>query len=159
MAGNFKTIPDYPNYSVNPDGVIRHDKTGKTLSHVDNGKGYKVVKLFNGKRPQGRLCLVHRVVLSTFVPSHSTGLDVNHKNGDKGCNLLCNLEWVTKSENTQHAHITGLFKNKLSIEQVKEIKALLSEVERDTQVNIGKKYGVVHSIIGKIWRGELYDYV
>ncbi len=155
MAGNFKTIPDYPNYSVNPDGLIRSEKRGILLTHVDNGKGYKVVKLYNAKHPQGRLCLVHRVVLSTFAPQHSPNMDVNHKNGDKSCNLLCNLEWVTKSENTRHAHMTGLFKNKLTIEQVRQIKQMTDE----TQKQIADKFGVTPSIIGKIWSGHLYSYV
>jgi len=155
MAGNFKIIPDYPNYSVNPNGLIRSDKKGKILSAVDNGKGYKVVKLFNEKRPQGRLCLVHRVVLSTFAPAHAPNLDVNHKNGDKSCNLLSNLEWVTKSENTRHAHETGLFKNKLTIEQVKQIKTITEE----TQQKVADQFGVTRSVIGKIWNGQLYSYV
>lgn len=164
----YKQIIAYPNYSISEMGIVCNNKTGHTLKAVDNGKGYKVVKLFNEHRPNGRLCLVHRLVLSTFNPlpvqdldslEVTTSLDVNHIDGDKANNILANLEWVTKSENTRHAHLTGLFKNKLTIDQVKEIKRLKEETERDTQQYIADMYGVSRSIIGKIWNNKLYDYV
>ena len=34
--------------------------------------------------------------------------EVNHKDGDKTNNFWKNLEWVTESQNMQHAHDTGL---------------------------------------------------
>lgn len=152
----FKTIPAYPNYEVSEQGQVRNKTTGHNMKWVDNGKGYKVVKLYNAERPQGRLCLVHRLVLSTFDPKE--GLDVNHKDGDKSNNTLPNLEWVTKSQNTQHAHKTGLFKNKLTIEEVQQIKECL-KAGYGTYSKIGRMYGVRHSTIWKIANGVLYDYV
>lgn len=153
----FKQIPHYPNYEVSTTGVVRNRTTGNNLRWVDNGKGYKVIKLYNSDTPKGRLCLVHRVVLSTFNPNDGK-LDVNHKDGVKAHNNLENLEWVTKSENTIHAHTTGLFTNKLTIDQVKEMKLLLLS-KTCTYSEIGKKYGVRHSTVWKIANGTLYDYV
>lgn len=152
----FKTIPAYPNYEVNDQGQIRNKTTGHNMKWIDNGKGYKSVKLYNQDRPHGRLCLVHRLVLSTFS-AIGTGLDVNHKDGNKANNRLDNLEWVTKSQNTRHAHMTGLFENKLTIDQVKEIKERLKTASAYTK--IAKEYGVRHSTIWKIANGILYDYV
>lgn len=155
----FLPIPAYPNYEVSHNGTVRNIKTGNNLKWVDNGKGYKVVKLYNDSRPQGRLCLVHRLVLSTWLPTDDFSLDVNHIDGNKSNNCVVNLQWVTKSENTRHAHITGLFKNKLTIDQIKEIKQIKLQIERETQQQIADKYGISRSIVGKIWSGDLYDYV
>lgn len=152
----YKTIPHYPNYEINSTGLVRNKTTGHNMKWIDNGKGYKSVKLYNTDRPQGRLCLVHRLVLSTFNPSDG-GLDVNHIDGDKSNNSFTNLEWVTKSENTQHAHMIGLFQNKLAIEQVREIKDLLKH--QQTMSSIARAYGVKHSTVWKIANGILYDYV
>lgn len=152
----FKTIPHYPNYQVNPSGVVRNATTGNNMKWIDNGKGYKCVKLYNTDTPKGRMCLVHRLVMSTFCPIDENK-DVNHKDGNKANNCLSNLEWVSKSENTRHAHVNGLFQNKLSIEQVKEIKELLKTHKAYT--NIARAYGVRHSTIWKIANGILYDYV
>ena len=51
---------------------------------------------------------VHRLVAQTFLPNYYGKSIVNHKNGIKNDPSLFNLEWVTLSENAQHAHNTGL---------------------------------------------------
>ena len=153
----FKTIQHYPNYEVSTTGIIRNKTTGNNMKWIDNGKGYKVVKLYNADTPKGRLCLVHRLVLSTYKPI-TGNYDVNHIDGNKSNNSLDNLEWVTKSENTRHAHLTGLFNNKLSIEDVLQIKELLRTAKLSYS-DIGRKFNVRHSTIWKIATGVLYDYV
>lgn len=154
----FKTIEHYPNYEVNTEGVIRNKSTGHTLKWVNNGKGYFSVKLYNKDTAKGRLCLVHRLVLSTHsAEKPESHTDVNHIDGDKQNNCIDNLEWVTKSQNTRHAHITGLFKNRLTIEQVKQLKL---DLKTETHYpNLAKKYGVGRATIWKVAKGILYDYV
>lgn len=153
----FKIIPHYPNYEVSNTGIVRNRTTGNNLKWADNGKGYKFVHLYNSATPKGRGCLVHRLVLSTFKPIDGN-YDVNHIDGNKSNNNLENLEWVTKSQNTRHAHTTGLFKNKLSIDDVLKIKELLRTTNK-TYSEIGREFGVRHSTIWKIANGTLYDYV
>lgn len=152
----YKTIPHYPNYEINSSGNVRNKTTGHNMKWIDNGKGYKAVKLYNTDTPKGRLCLIHRLLLSVFEPKEGS-YDVNHKDGNKANNTLDNLEWVTKAENTRHAHLTGLFNNKLSIEQVREIKRRIKTEKAWTK--LAKEYGVRHSTIWKIANGVLYDYV
>lgn len=158
MTEQFTTIPAYPNYEVSELGNIRRKDSDRNLSPVDNGKGYKSVPLYRDKKK--RICLIHRIVLSTFKPIEEKK-DVNHIDGDKSNNALSNLEWVTKSENTRHAHLTGLFasRSKLTIDDVKEIKKLVKEAERLSYVAIGNQFGVKGSIISKIANGHLYGYV
>ena len=57
----------------------------------------------------------HRAVGSVFIPKYEHlkdvpywKLEVNHKDGDKHNPDFSNLEWMTKSENTQHALENGL---------------------------------------------------
>lgn len=153
----FKTIEHYPNYEVSTSGIVRNKTTGHSMKWINNGKGYYTVKLYNSATPKGRLCLVHRLVLSTYsVIPLDAKYDVNHIDGDKSNNTLTNLEWVTKSQNTQHAHITGLFKNKLTIDQVKQIK---QDLKTEDFKSLAKKYNVGRATIWKIANGILYDYV
>ena len=44
------------------------------------------------------------MVASAFVPNHMNKPIINHRNGNKLDNRPKNLEWVTHSENIQHAH-------------------------------------------------------
>ena len=46
----------------------------------------------------------------TYLPNPLNKSDVNHIDGKKDNNLLCNLQWMTKSENAKHAWDTGLQK-------------------------------------------------
>ncbi|MBE7504296.1 MAG: HNH endonuclease [Verrucomicrobiales bacterium] len=48
--------------------------------------------------------LAHRVIAETFLdkPQTDRGLVVNHINKNRADNRVCNLEWVTRSENARH---------------------------------------------------------
>jgi len=63
--------------------------------------GYLFVFLYY--KGQSRICYVHNLVATAFVEGWREGLQVNHKNGVKTDNRAENLEWVTASENRQHA--------------------------------------------------------
>lgn len=52
--------------------------------------------------------LMHRLVAAAFLPLDVTREVVNHRNGVKHDNQLSNLEYVTQSENTRHAYVSGL---------------------------------------------------
>lgn len=79
-----------------------HSHSGKYLTASPDAYGYLRVKL------QGKSVKLHRLVAQHFVEGYDPALTVNHKDGDKRNNTPENLEWVTFSENSQHAHRTGL---------------------------------------------------
>lgn len=73
-----------------------------------NLRGYhRVLLLKNGHRKNVQ---VHRLVAKAFIPNPENKPQVNHINGVKNDNRVDNLEWVTASENKQHAFDTGLEK-------------------------------------------------
>ncbi len=103
-------------YEVSCDGIVRsvdrkfQAKTrwgSKTVfsrrgfqlkPYLVNG-GYLVVRLRSGKA-----ALVHRLVANACLGGPPTMRQVvNHKNGIKTDNRVCNLEWVTPRKNTLHA--------------------------------------------------------
>ena len=95
-------------YSVSTEGEVRKDTTNYILSQSSQ-QDYKFVGLIiNGKQKRMR---VHRMVALAFIDNPDNKPYVNHINGNRSDNNVENLEWVTPSENTQHAVNTGLFKS------------------------------------------------
>jgi len=86
-------------YSVSTHGRVRNDKRMKFLT-PRNLRGYARVSLwFDGKANDKR---IHRLVAEAFLPNPDCKPEVNHKNGIRNDNRLCNLEWVTPQENVKH---------------------------------------------------------
>lgn len=95
-------------YEVNQLGQIKATKSGKILSPQLGSNGYYKVGLrkeVNGTKVRE---ILHRLVAKAFVPNPHNKPQVNHIDGNKLNNNACNLEWVTASENSQHAFDIGL---------------------------------------------------
>lgn len=86
----------------------------KMLHQFVDNKGYMRVTVRrcdeNGNTIPGKSVRVHRLVAEAFLEPIEGKEQVNHINGDKTCNLVDNLEWVTPRENAIHAVQTGLKK-------------------------------------------------
>ena len=66
-----------------------------------NPEGYYYLNL-GGHRFHERW-LLHRLVAEVWLKdTYAPGLEINHKDGNKGNNSVQNLEWVTREENTKH---------------------------------------------------------
>lgn len=103
----WKTVEDFPDYSINRSGRIWSRFTRAFRKDKDNGNGYRYINLSRDGVRYTRS--VHRLVVATFLGESDK--HVNHINGDKTDNRLENLEYVTASENVQHAHDTGLIRH------------------------------------------------
>ena len=126
----WRDIKDYEGiYQVSNYGRIKRvehtkvyeaaNQSGKFMAHYhyeamilkpcfDNG-GYIQIHLCEHQKK--RWTKVHRLVAEAFLPNPVNLPQVNHIDGDKTNARLDNLEWVTMSENMQHAHRLGLVKN------------------------------------------------
>lgn len=91
----WKNFPLSPDYQVSNFGRVKHP-SGGILSATIN-KGYQRVRVKNMGQP-----LVHRMVMITFNPiDNYENYVVDHINGIKTDNRLCNLRWVYQAENAQ----------------------------------------------------------
>lgn len=88
-------------YKVDSNGNIynRSDRILSPLMGGDNSAYHHICLCRNGKVKQE---LIHRIVAIAFLDNPYDKPEVNHKNGNKLDNRLCNLEWSTKSENQSH---------------------------------------------------------
>lgn len=100
-------VPGVNGIAVNTDGVVINNKNGKPYAGIKS-QGYRAITV------NDKTLNVHRLVAETFIrkPKDHTGkLYVNHINGIRSDNRLCNLEWVTPQGNAVHAYETGLRKD------------------------------------------------
>jgi len=105
----WRLIPSLIRYEASNTGLIRNSKTLKILKPQNNIYGYYVMTC----RPEPCKQInirVHRAVAEAFLGKCPDGFVINHIDGDKHNNNIENLEYVTSSENNQHAIDTGLRK-------------------------------------------------
>lgn len=91
----WRKINNKPNYSVNDNGEVRNDKTGRILKPHLGTSGYYQVMLGRKTVP----LYVHRIVAEAFLENTENKPQVDHINGIKTDNRVCNLKWATVSEN------------------------------------------------------------
>lgn len=100
-------VPKNERLVINRDGRIIDLRLMASLLQVKdkNKYDYAVINVIG----QGTLH-IHRLLAETFIPIDldTSDLTVNHIDGNKFNNDLSNLEWVTRSQNLQHAFATGL---------------------------------------------------
>ena len=102
-----RDIDDFSDYSVTEDGLVINNNSGRILRPSPDRCGYMTVHL--NKNGRGYPKRVHRLVAEAFLnPPNDKAVQVNHKNGNKADNRLCNLEFVTPSENMYHSYANGL---------------------------------------------------
>ena len=91
-------------YEVSSLGRVSNYRKIMTAYVINSG--YEVIDFRINNNRHKRL--VHRIVAEAFIPNPECKKEVNHKDGNKRNNAVDNLEWVTSSENKQHAINTGL---------------------------------------------------
>jgi hypothetical protein len=108
-----KEIKGIPDYHISNEGIVystkispRYNPNGemRVLRPRTHPSGYLYCGFFVGKGPNKQRLWrrVHRVVVEAFIGKIPKGKEINHKNLDKHCNSVDNLEIVTRSENALH---------------------------------------------------------
>jgi hypothetical protein len=102
-SGNWKHLYGYEKYyiiSKNGELVrIEGKNKGRIKSACSHSGGYKTYHVYTKGKLSRKNIFVHRLVIETFVRKINEGEEVNHIDGNKTNNKLCNLEIVTRLQN------------------------------------------------------------
>lgn len=122
--------------------------------------GYAMIRaMVNGKRVHA---LAHRLVWLVYRGSIPRGLCINHLNGNKRDNRIQNLQVVSYSENSKHAHASGLIDQrgeanpqaKISDSATARLRLEYAHGGIVTQQSLAERYRLSFQAVSKIVRGE-----
>jgi len=162
-------IKGLQHYEASPEGNVRNSKTNGLMSTSLDKDGYLLVTLTQNGTSQGYK--QHRLIALACYDiddeSEVEGLQVNHIDGVKDNNNIDNLEWVTPSENTRHAHRTGLAPSqvgsgnhfsKYTNEQIREVCRLSTTTDM-SHPKIAKQTGVKRSTVWEVASGKKWTHI
>ena len=93
--GNVRSTDKY----VNGKNDTKRFVKGKILKKHKNRFGYLYVHLSLGKRNHHKFSSIHRLVATAFIPKVDGKHNIDHINGKRDDNRVCNLRWCTTKEN------------------------------------------------------------
>lgn len=135
-------------YLISTSGEVINLATNTVLTPIKNPNGYLKVGLADGKGGHTQLS-IHVLVAKHFLPNPYDHKQVNHKDGNKENNHVDNLEWVSASQNIQHALETGLRPGYMSAND-KEIylkRVLAGEQVKDIALAINRRPETLHKML------------
>lgn len=144
MVSNFGNVKQLPkDVTVGYGAVVRFKEKLKKIYKKDNG--YMATHLTKSKKTKE--AYVHRLVAEAFIPNPQNKTDVNHKDYNRGNNIVDNLEWATRSEN-------NLWSSE-RMSKAKKGKKLSQETkEKISKANIGKARTKGKTVFRKTNTGE-----
>lgn len=105
-------IPDFPNYLVSNAGRVYTGNANCILKGSLNEKGYRFIKLYSDKYPNGKNMRVSHLVAMAFCKGYAPNKHVHHVNRNRSDDRAVNLIPVTPEEHRAiHAVYDILFKN------------------------------------------------
>lgn len=111
LDNEFRLIPNLTNLAVSIDGKIKCVITGELIKpwSIRDITKYPCIPIYDPYPSVNRDYRVHRLVALAWCDGHSPERwMVNHKDGNKHNYHAANLEWVTPSENSNHAFAEAL---------------------------------------------------
>ena len=166
MKEIWKDVIGYEKYfMISNFGDVWSKRTNIILVPTATKAGYNTIstRLF-GRWGGAKVIRIHRMVAEAFIKNPENKPYVNHLDGNKKNNNVCNLEWCTAKENSIHAYKTGLAKvgsgannpgATLTWEQVEEIRKNYKE-NKETHKTIAERYGVERTCITNMLNNVTY---
>lgn len=154
----FKTIKEYPLYSVSTHGRVMKNSSRKIMTPSKKPNGYMQINLFtnDGRRKKE---YVHRLVALTFISNAANLPEVNHIDGRRDNNVLENLEWVTRRENIDKSgapkSIRVLRKNGEFVGEYPSVQTACRELGL-TGSNVSS---CLHNGMQKTHRGYVFEFI
>ena len=110
-----KIMPNYPNYSITEDGVVRNVKTDKVIKQHINKDGYLQLSICNGRVI--KTYVLHRLIYECWVLKDGETMPkmLDHIDCNKINNTPINLRAATNQENQRNRLIN---KNLVAINHV-----------------------------------------
>ena len=96
-------IQGYPKYLIYEDGRVFSKYKNKFIKPHINSEGYYHKNLYENNNRKNHS--IHRLVAIHYIPNPDMKPQVDHINRIKTDNRICNLRWVTGSENMQNQGI------------------------------------------------------
>lgn len=144
-------------YEVSSEGQVRRIGCPVPLrAGLDKKPRYFKVVLHNAREGRNRTTFaVHSLVAEAFIGPCPKGLEVNHKDRDRGNNRADNLEYLTHLENVRHGPTPSGEHNyaaKLTSEQVMEVRSLYGQHHKPAA--LARRFNVDRQTIVDAIRGE-----
>lgn len=153
-------------YCTNEEGQVYSVELGRVIKPVLWGRYYGVNVRIDGIKQFMR---VHRMVAATFLEICPDDCEVNHKNGNKLDNRLCNLEYCQHLYNVRHANAMGLVpvqdhkgeKNPFSVLTNSKVRDIIRKYSTGnfTQMELAEEFGVSQRTISLVVNRKSWGHV
>ena len=118
---NWKTIKQNENYSINENGEVKNNISGKILkSFINKKSGYKIIDLWRNNKC--KKIALHRLIAETFIPNPLNKPTVDHKDGNRLNNSIDNLRWATYQEQNSKFNTYGVRSEKITVTNINGTK-------------------------------------
>ena len=146
-------------YEVSTLGRIKRIKpsrgavVGRILKPMRHSKGYPTVDLQDDRIVRRS---VHQIVAAAFIGPCPPRMEVHHRDNDKGNPAATNLFYGTHKRNIADAAASGLFRRKLSHEDVRSIRSLAGTMSVAT---IARQFNISWTNAKRIITGMYWYYI
>jgi len=150
-------VPSTPQYSVNELGWIK-GASGRVVKpqYKDSGHAYITV----GPRDARKNLSIHQAVWEAFHGPIPVGLEIRHLNGKPRDNRLVNLALGDRFDQRADDRRNGVVRRPANLVLTEhKVGAILDAKGQASSRFIGELFGVSHTTIQKIWRGERWQSV